>query len=51
MLDLKFLRDNLAEVERRLTTRGGAVDLGDFRELDANRRGLLSEAESLKAER
>ncbi|MGK2944453.1 MAG: serine--tRNA ligase [Desulfuromonadales bacterium] len=51
MLDLKFLRDNLDEVERRLATRGGAVDLGAFRALDDRRRGLLSEAESLKAER
>ncbi|MDT8443452.1 MAG: serine--tRNA ligase [Desulfuromonadales bacterium] len=51
MLDLKFLRDNLDEVEGRLATRGGAVDLGAFRVLDDRRRGLLSEAESLKAER
>jgi len=51
MLDLKFLRDNLDEVERRLATRGGAVDLGAFRALDDNRRSLLSEAENLKAER
>ena len=51
MHDLKYLRDNLDEVERRLASRGGAVDLGDFRTLDASRRGLLSEAESLKAER
>ena len=51
MLDLKFLRENLDEVERRLNTRGGAVDLGDFRNLDDKRRALLSEAEMLKAER
>jgi seryl-tRNA synthetase len=51
MLDLKFLRDNLNEVERRLATRGGAIDLGAFRALDERRRGLLNEAESLKAER
>jgi seryl-tRNA synthetase len=51
MLDLKFLRDNLDQVERRLATRGGAVDLGPFRTLDERRRGLLSEAEGLKAER
>jgi seryl-tRNA synthetase len=51
MLDLKFLRDHLDEVERRLATRGGAVDLGAFRTLDDRRRALLSEAESLKAER
>ena len=51
MLDLKFLRDNLDEVERRLLTRGDAVDLGSFRELDGRRRELLGEAETLKAER
>ena len=51
MLDLKFLRENLDEVEKRLATRGGTVDLGDFRSLDGSRRGLLSEAENLKAER
>ena len=51
MLDLKYLRDNLDEVEGRLATRGGAVDLGDFRTLDNSRRGLLNEAETLKAER
>ncbi len=51
MLDLKFLRDNLDEVERRLATRGGAVDLGAFSEFDDSRRSLLSEAENLKAER
>ncbi len=51
MLDLKFLRENLDEVEKRLASRGGTVDLGDFRALDDSRRGLLSEAESLKAER
>ncbi len=51
MLDLKFLRDNLDEVERRLATRSGTVDLGGFRELDTKRRGLLSETETLKAER
>ena len=51
MLDLKFLRDNLDEVERRLGTRGDAVDLGSFRQLDGRRRELLGEAETLKAER
>ncbi len=51
MLDLKYLRDNLDDVERRLSTRGDAVDLGSFRDLDGSRRELLSEAETLKAER
>ena len=51
MLDIKFLRDNPDDVERRLAARGGTVDLGAFRALDARRRGLLGEAENLKAER
>ncbi len=51
MLDLKYLRDNLDEAERRLATRGGAVDLSGFRGLDDRRRQLLSESEALKAEK
>jgi len=51
MLDVKFLRENLEEVERRLKTRGGAIDLSGFRQLDAQRRKLLTEAESLRARR
>jgi len=51
MLDLKFLRDHLDDVERRLATRGDAIDLGTFRDLDTRRRELLNEAEGLKAER
>ncbi len=35
MLDLKYLRDNLEEAERRLATRGGTLDLAAFRDLDA----------------
>ncbi|WP_298273173.1 serine--tRNA ligase [Geobacter sp.] len=49
MLDPKHLRENLESVEQRLATRGGAVTLGRFRELDSRRRELLREAESLKA--
>ncbi|AMV70925.1 serine--tRNA ligase [Desulfuromonas carbonis] len=51
MLDLKYLRDNLDDAERRLTTRGGTLDLSGFRGLDARRRELLSESENLKAEK
>jgi len=51
MLDLKFLRDNLEEVEKRLKTRGGDTDLSGFKELDAKRRKLFSESETLKARR
>ncbi|HEY6838175.1 MAG TPA: serine--tRNA ligase [Geobacteraceae bacterium] len=49
MLDARFIRDNLADVEARLKTRGGDVDLGGFRELDARRRDLLQQSETLKA--
>jgi seryl-tRNA synthetase len=51
MLDLKYLRDNLDEAERRLSTRGAAVSLSAFRNLDRRRRDLLGESESLKAEK
>jgi seryl-tRNA synthetase len=51
MLDLKFLRDNPDEVERRLASRGDAIDLVGFCELDGRRRELLGQAETLKAER
>jgi seryl-tRNA synthetase len=51
MLDLKFVRENFAEAETRLATRGGAVDLSAFSDLDARRRNLLGESEALKAEK
>src|SRR4030067_3795213 len=51
MLDLKFLRENLEEVEKRLKTRGGDSDLSGFKELDIKRRKLLTESETLKARR
>jgi len=51
MLDLKFVRENFAEAETRLATRGGAVDLSTFSDLDARRRNLLGESEALKAEK
>jgi seryl-tRNA synthetase len=49
MLDMKFIRENLDEAERRLATRGGAPCLAGFRDLDERRRALLREGESLKA--
>lgn len=49
MLDMKFIRENLDETERRLATRGGACTLDGFRELDRKRLALLKESESLKA--
>ena len=49
MLDMKYIRENLAEAERRLSTRGSAAYLGGFRDLDDRRRTLLRESEALKA--
>jgi seryl-tRNA synthetase len=49
MLDMKFIRDNLEEAERRLRTRGGDSYLDGFRELDNRRLTLLRESEALKA--
>ncbi len=49
MLDMKFIRENLEEAERRLRTRGGASYLDGFRDLDNRRLSLLRESETLKA--
>ena len=53
MLDLGFVRGNLALVEEKLRARGAdpAVLLGDFRALDQSRRQAITEAEQLKARR
>lgn len=51
MLDIKYLRENFAAAEKALATRGGGVDLSGFQQLDLQRRELLSEGESLKAEK
>ncbi len=49
MLDIRFIRENLEEAEIRLKSRGEAVSLSAFRELDDRRRILLQETETLKA--
>ena len=51
MLDLKFVRDNLPEVEQSLKNRNTAVDLSEFIGLDKKRRDLLVEVEALKSKR
>lgn len=53
MLDLAFVRENLASVEEMLRRRGQdpARVLGDFRGIDERRRQLIHQAETLKAER
>jgi seryl-tRNA synthetase len=53
MLDLQFVRANLGLVEEKLRARGmdPAAVLGNFRELDQDRRTRITQAESLQAQR
>ena len=53
MLDLNFVRDNLALVEEKLRQRGmdPAAVLKDFLEVDTQRRSAITEAETSKAQR
>jgi seryl-tRNA synthetase len=53
MLDLGFVRANLAQVEEKLRSRGvdPATLLGDFAAIDRERREAITRAESLKAQR
>src|SRR5262249_18569854 len=53
MLDLAFVRDNLPQVEAMLRRRGmdPAQTLGGFRAVDERRRQLITQAETLKAQR
>ena len=53
MLDLAFVRDNLPLVEEKLRQRGmdPAEVLRDFRQIDTQRRQLITETETLKARR
>lgn len=53
MLDMGFVRGNLALVEEKLRARGAdpAALLGDFRSLDQRRREAITQSENLKARR
>ena len=51
MLDLAYFRANFDQVSARLATRGTALNLDNFRELDRKRRNAITEAEELKARR
>jgi seryl-tRNA synthetase len=53
MLDLNFVRANQELVEEKLRSRGldPATLLGDFRELDKDRRARITQAENLQAQR
>src|ERR1051326_1770335 len=51
MYDLGFFRANLDSIAERLATRGFTLNLDEFRQLDAQRRQAVTEAEQLKAQR
>src|SRR3984957_10751461 len=53
MLDLNFVRANLEMVEAKLRARGMDPEalLGNFRELDRERRSRITQAETLQAQR
>jgi seryl-tRNA synthetase len=51
MHDLSFFRNNLEAIRSRLESRGFALDVEAFQELDRRRRQCVTESEQLKAER
>ncbi|MCX5854451.1 MAG: serine--tRNA ligase [Deltaproteobacteria bacterium] len=51
MLDIKFLRQNVDLVRRKMRERGQEIDLDTFTGLDATRRDILQEVEALRNER
>jgi seryl-tRNA synthetase len=51
MLDLGYVRDHLDTIEKMARDRDIALDLAPFREIDTERRQLITSAERLKAER
>jgi seryl-tRNA synthetase len=51
MLDLGYVREHLDVIEKMARARGVTLDLAAFRELDAERRQIITSIERLKAER
>lgn len=51
MLDLGYVREHLDVIEKAARDRGITLDLGPFRELDAERRKIITATERMKAER
>lgn len=51
MLEIKFVRQNLVEIERMLSRRGETADLETFKNCDSNRRAILREIEDLRHRR
>ncbi len=51
MLEIKFVRQKLAEVEKALSARGATADLDLFKKCDDRRRNVLAEIEELRHRR
>ncbi len=51
MLDLKFVREHLDLIARKVEERGLEIDLGPLRELESDRRQILRNLEGLRQER
>lgn len=51
MLDLGYVREHPDVIEKMARDRGVTLDLAAFRELDAERRQIITSIERLKAER
>lgn len=51
MLDIKFVREHLDEVKEKISRRSQAIDWELFLRLDSERRQILQESESLRAQR
>jgi seryl-tRNA synthetase len=51
MLDLKYTRDHLEEVKAKIGRRGQSIDWERFARLDSQRREILQESETLRAQR
>ncbi len=51
MHDLGFVREHMDAIEKMARDRGITLDLAPFRELDAERRKIITSTERMKAER
>lgn len=51
MLDIRYLRQNIELVQKKMNERGQKIDFGRFLDLEAKRRDILQSVEALRNER
>jgi seryl-tRNA synthetase len=51
MLEIKFVRQHLDEIEKSLENRGESIDLENFKRCDDDRKSLLLEIEAMRHQR